>query len=470
VKIRGFTVDLTEVETVLRTLDGVRDAVVVARDEGRKTADLAAFVVPDAGAKLVRSAVRISLLEILPDYMVPAVVVPTPSLPLTPTGKVDQRALSEMASDATTRREPQIEPRDAFESALASIWRDALDLEPLGVRDDFFELGGDSLAAVQIVTRIESELGQAVPTSILYLAPTIEELATRLRTMESVRNESLALPFRAHGSEPPLFAIPGRGGDPIVFSYMARNLGPDRPFYGLATPGLTHQQPIPQTFEELAAIHLESVRAIQPEGPYFLMGVSSGAMVAFELGRQLEALGETVAFLGVLDGWAPGYPEPAPDRPWLHRLGDLGPGRSVILMRKTTLGSTLKQVAKDLGRELACRANEAVGRPLSRSQRHRRIKRRHSRERTCYRPARVQTRVTLFRAADAGMPAHYRHAPLYGWDEFAERGVDVYDFPGGHDDLVYEPTVCLVAKQLDECMAKRGSSSDSSARSPGEVS
>jgi len=464
VKIRGFTVDLTEVETALRAIDGVRDAVVVARDEGRKTADLAAFVVPDAGAKLVRAALRIALLDILPDYMVPAVVVPTLSLPLTPTGKVDHRALSEMASDATDRGAPPTPPRDALESSLARIWREALDLETLGVLDDFYELGGDSLAAVEIVTRIESELGQAVPTSILHLAPTIEELATRLRTMESVRSESLALPFRTHGSEPPLFAIPGRGGDPIVFAYLAQNLEPDRPFYGLATPGLTHQQPIPRTFEELAAIHLEEVRKIQPEGPYFLLGLSSGAMVAFELGRQLEARGETVAFLGSLDGWAPGYPKPHPGRPWLHRLADLGPGRAVILRRKANLGTTLKQMAKDFARELACRANEAVGRPLSRSQRYRRIKRRHSRERTCYRPAPARARVTLFRAADPGVPGQYRHEPLYGWDAFAEGGVDVYDFPGEHDDLVYEPTVCLVAKQLGECMAKSGSSSTSSER------
>lgn len=453
-KIRGFTVDLTEVETALRTLDGVHDAVVVARDEGRKTADLAAFVVPDAGAKLVRSSVRISLLEILPDYMVPAVVVPTPSLPLAPTGKLDHRALAEMASEATARGKPPMEPRDALESALAGIWREELDLETLGILDDFFELGGDSLAAVQIVTRIENELGLAVPTSLLHLAPTVEELATRLRTMESVRSESLAFPFRAHGAEPPLFAIPGRGGDPIVFTYLARNLGPDRPFYGLATPGLTHQQPIPRTFEELAAIHLEEVRKIQPQGPYFLMGLSSGAMVAFELGRQLQARGETVAFLGSLDGWAPGYPPPAPDRPWLHRLGDLGPGRSVILRRKTSLGSMLKQMVKDLGREIACGANEAVGRPLSRTQRYRRIKRRHTRERTRYRPASLPIRVTLFRAADPGVPEQYCREPLYGWDGFAEGGVDVYDFPGEHDDLVYEPTACLVAKQLDECLAK----------------
>jgi amino acid adenylation domain-containing protein len=461
VKIRGFTVDRTEVETALRALEGVRDAVVLARDEGLKTADLVAFAVPDAGAKLVRSALRISLLELLPDYMVPAVVVPTPSLPLTPTGKVDHSALSEMASEATERGAPPTPPRDELESALAGIWREALDLETLGVLDDFYELGGDSLAAVEIVTRIESELGQAVPTTILHLAPTIEELATRLRTMESVRSDSLALPFRAHGSAPPLFAIPGRGGDPIVFAYLAQNLGPDRPFYGLATPGLTHQQPIPRSFEELAAIHLEEVRKIQPEGPYFLLGFSSGAMVAFELGRQLQARGETVAFLGSLDGWAPGFPKPLPGRSWLQRLADLGPGRAVILRRKTGLGTTLKQTLKDLARELACRVEEAVGRPLSRTQRYRRIKRRHTRERTEYRPAPVPTRMTLFRAADPGVPGLYRHEPLYGWDAFAEVGVDVYDFPGEHDDLVYEPTVCLVAKQLDECMAKCGPSSAS---------
>jgi len=470
VKIRGFTVDRAEVEAALRGLEGVHNAVVVARNEGRASADLAAFVVPDDGVKLVRSAVRISLLDVLPSYMVPAVVVPTLSLPLTPTGKLDYGALSELASDATARRGPPLAPRDDLESALFRIWREELELETLGILDDFFELGGDSLAAVQIVTRIESELGQAVPTSILHMAPTIEDLATRLRTIESVRSESLALPFRVHGSEPPIFAVPGRGGDPIVFSYLAKNLGPDRPVYGLATPGLTHEQPIPKTIEKLAEAHLETIREIQPAGPYFLVGFSSGAMVTFELARRIQELGETVAFMGILDGWAPGYPKPSSGRRWYQYLADLGPGHGVILRRQTSAGALLKQILKDFGREVACRASEALGKPLSRTQRYRRIKRRHSRERIRYRPAPLKIRVTLFRAADPRIPEQCRPEPLYGWDAFAEAGVDVHDFPGAtHEDLVYEPTVCLVAKQLDECMARSGAPFGVTAHSPSRV-
>jgi amino acid adenylation domain-containing protein len=453
-KIRGFTVELGEVEAAVRRCEGVRDAVVVVREEGRATADLAAFVVPHDGVKLVRSAVQVALREVLPSYMVPAVVVPTPALPLTATGKVDHRALSQLSSEITASSGPPVAPRDDLESALARIWREELKLETLGVLDDYFALGGDSLAAVKIVTRIESELGQTVPTSILYQAPTVEELATHLRVVASVRSDSLAHPFRVHGSKPPLFAIPGRGGDPIVFAYLAKNLDADRPFYGLATPGLSHQHPIPRSFEALAAVHLKAIREIQPSGPYFLVGLSSGAMVAFELTRQLQQLGETVAFLGSLDGWAPGHPRPAAGRSWFQRLADRGPGRSVILLHRTSAGAVLKQIWKDFRREVGCRAREALGKPLSRTERYRRIKRRHSRERTLYRPDPLNVRITLFRAADPGIPDQYCRAPLYGWDEFCERGVDVHDFPGVHDDLVYEPTVCAVAQQLDECMGK----------------
>jgi surfactin family lipopeptide synthetase A len=401
---------------------------------------------------------------------VPAVVVPTPSLPLTPTGKVDQRALADLALDATSRRGPVLAPRDELESALVGIWRRVLKLEAIGVLDDFFELGGDSLAAVDIVTRIENDLGQAVPTSILHIAPTVEELAARLRTIESVRSESVAHPFRVHGSAPPLFAIPGRGGDPIVFSYLAKNLDADRPFYGLATPGLAHEQPIPKSFEALAAVQLEAIQRIQPSGPYYLVGFSSGAQVAFELTRQIQALGETVAFVGILDGWAPGYPKPSSARRWFHRLADLGPGKSVIVVQQTSALRLFAQIRKDLRRELGCRINEILGRPLSRPERYRRIKRRHSRERIRYRPAPLKIRVTLFRAADPRIPEQCRPEPLYGWDAFAEAGVDVHDFPGAtHEDLVYEPTVCLVAKQLDECMARSGAPSGVTAHSPSRV-
>jgi len=454
VKIRGYTVDLAEVESALRKLAGVREAVVVTREAGSKEADLAAFVVPVEGVTFPRAGLRVALLEVLPEYMVPSVIVPTPSLPLMPTGKLDHGALSEMASQAVVREGPPVEPRDSVESALTRIWREELRPETLGVQDDFFELGGDSLAAIQIVSRIESELGQALPTSILHMAPTIEQLAARLRTMDAVRNETIALPFRVHGSEPPLFAIPGRGGDPIVFSYLARSLSADRPFYGLATPGLARQQPIPRSFEELAAVHREELRRVQPRGPYYLLGFSSGAMVAYELARQLEASGESVALLVSLDGWAPGFPEAAYGGGWLRRLGNVGPARSVILARKAGILSLLVQMGKDIGREIACRFDEVLGKPLSRTQRYRRTKRHHTRQRIRYRPGAVEARLTLFRAADPGIPGGYRREALYGWDRFAAGGVDVYDFPGEHDDLVYEPTVDLVAKQLDECMAK----------------
>lgn len=466
VKIRGFTVDIAEVEAACRNLDGVRDVVVVARDEGRETANLAAFVVPEDDVRLVRSAVQASLLEVLPTYMVPAIVVPIPNLPLTPTGKVDHRALSALASDAVSNRGPLLAPRDELESKLALIWREELKLESLGVLDNFLELGGDSLAAVQIVTRIESEIGHALPTTILLLAPTIEELATRLRTIESVRTESLAFPFRVHGSEPPLFAVPGRGGDPIVFAYLAKHLGPERPFYGLATPGLAHQEAIPKSFEELAAAQLKAIREIQPRGPYSLLGFSSGALVAFELARQLHGLGERVAFLGSLDGWAAGYPKPRPDRGVLQRLAEfLGPGRSVILARQARSGTLLKQIIKDVGREIACRVRELSGEPLSRKQRYRRIKRRHSRQRTEYRPDSLKVRVTLFRAEKSGVPDAHGADPHYGWDDFAGEGVEVHDFQGEHDDLVYEPTVRAVARQLDECMAKPGPASSADGQS-----
>jgi amino acid adenylation domain-containing protein len=456
VKIRGFTVHLSEVEAALRRLDGVREAVVVARDEGRDRTDLAAFVVPDAGVNLARSAVRRALLDQLPSYMVPAVVVPTPALPLTPTGKVDQRALAELASDPSGRCGPPLAPRDDLETALAAIWREALRCESVGVRDDFFELGGDSLAAIEIVTRIENELGQALRTSIFHLAPTVEELAVQLRAIESVRRESVAHPFRVHGSEPPLFAVPGRGGDPIVFSYLAKNLAADRPFYGLATPGLAREQPIPDSFEALAALQLAALREIQPTGPYFLLGFSSGALVAYEIARQVQALGDRVAFLGILDGFAPGHPELAAGRRWFQTLADLGPGRSVVVSRQASARVLFRQVWKDLRQEAASRARERLGRPLSRLERYRRIKRRHTRYRSAYRPGPLAIRATLFRVVDPGIPEHDRRDPRYGWSAFAQGGVEVHELPGSHDGLVYEPAVSDVAKRLDECMARAG--------------
>ena len=263
--------------------------------------------------------------------MVPAVFVPMPSLPLTPTGKVDQRALVDLASDAAGRLCTAARaPRRPRVGARFGIWRqDALKLETVGVLDDFFELGGDSLAAVEIVTRIESDLGQALPTVDPPRGPD-HRRAGSAASDDRVRAQRIRCPPlpRSRKRAAPLFAIPGRGGDPIVFSYLAKNLNADRPFYGLGTPGLSHEQPIFKLLRRSwPRCSSKPSSEIQPSGPYYLVGFSSGALVALELARQIQALGETVAFVGVLDGWAPGYPKASSGRRWFHRLADLGPGK-----------------------------------------------------------------------------------------------------------------------------------------------
>ena len=215
--------------------------------------------------------------------MVPARFQLVDEFPVTATGKIDHRALRAIALTQPSAAEAPLAPRSAVESTLASIWRSEIRLDALGVRDDYFALGGTSLQAVQIMARIEEEFGRELAPSVLFDAPTIEALADLLERDEFDEVGSLVVALRAGGSRPPLFCFPGNGGEPIVFKALVHHLGNDQPCYGVQTPGLVGQRRPPRRIEDYVPAQLAAIREIQPEGPYFFAGFSFGCTVAFEI-------------------------------------------------------------------------------------------------------------------------------------------------------------------------------------------
>ncbi len=306
VKIRGLRIELGEIEAALGAHPSVRDCAVVARPEagGRR---LVAYVVPRRGGEDLHqdlgSDLRSSLRERLPDYMVPAAILFLEALPITPTGKVDRSALLQMGGEETADR-PRVEPRDALELRLAKIWEEVLGVPRVGIRDDFFELGGHSLLAVRLTARIEQELGKALPLTALFEGGTVEKMAALIRDGETGTASAL-VPIQANGTLPPFFCVHPAGGDVLGYAALARHLGPDQPFYGLQSAGLTGGRPLSDV-AEMAAAYLEEVLRVQPRGPYRIGGWSLGGLIAFEMARQLRERGEEVALLAILDG-APEY-------------------------------------------------------------------------------------------------------------------------------------------------------------------
>ncbi|MFC7813261.1 amino acid adenylation domain-containing protein [Streptomyces sp. NPDC057367] len=302
VKIRGFRIELGEVESVLSRCPGVADAVVVAGTNGRGEPCLVGHVTPDRSTGSAHSSrlgvhAREFVSRYLPAHAVPAVVMVAAEFPLSPTGKVDRRALPAPAFDASASR-----PRSPAEAALCTLFADVLGVDEVGPDDGFFDLGGHSLMATTLVSRVRTALGAELGVSALFEAPTPAALARLIggHTTEGGARDVL-LELRGHGSRPPLFCVHPSTGTSWSYAGLLHHLDPGTPLYGLQAPSLSGESVMPQTVEQLAADYVGRIRTVQTRGPYRLLGWSFGGLVAHAIAVQLERDGQQVELLAILD-------------------------------------------------------------------------------------------------------------------------------------------------------------------------
>jgi amino acid adenylation domain-containing protein len=260
VKVRGFRVELGEVEAALAEHPAVLDAVVAARDDAPGGRRLVAYTVAAAGEPAAPAGLRAWLRERLPEYMVPAAFVALDTLPLTPNGKVDRRALPAPAADGFEAGDGHVPPRTATEEAVAASWAEVLGRERVGARDHFFELGGHSLLATQVVSRLRSRFGVELPVRALFEAPTVEGLAERV---DAARHAAVP----GAGVEAPMVPVPRDRPLPLSFAqqrlwFLAR-MDPESAAYNvpgaLRLEGRLDPAVLRRTLRELARRH-ESLR------------------------------------------------------------------------------------------------------------------------------------------------------------------------------------------------------------------
>lgn len=326
VKIRGHRVEIREVETALRNLDDVSEAVVVVlKDEEQQR--LFAFVVARAGRTCAPAALRSQLLARLPEWKIPARFHVVESLPTTLSGKVDRRRLLEQAVRGQAESASALvpgdaeRPRDELEGAIADRWKVVLRCGSIGRTDDFFVVGGDSLQATVLHLEIENLTGFRIPLEALFENPTVSAMARVVRSVresEPARRSDLPavlVPFRKTGALAPLFLVHGRLGRAVVRPEFLEILGSDQPVYGLQAGGLDRGRMKGNTIAEMAREYVTAIRQVQPSGPYFLGGPCAGGVVAIEMANQLRAAGEDVAPLLLFDPPA----NPVGDRPFWSR-------------------------------------------------------------------------------------------------------------------------------------------------------
>ncbi|MBC9909360.1 non-ribosomal peptide synthase/polyketide synthase [Chitinophaga varians] len=308
VKIRGYRIELGEIENALEQCEGVSQAVVVAKGS-TDNKSLIAYVLPDG--TFDRAAIIAYLESKLPDYMVPSLLIKIDKIPVTPNGKVDRKALPD--PDAGTLSEnAYVAPRNETEEVLADIWQQLLEVDQVGVHDDFFALGGHSLLSIRLIAAIRRKLGKEIALSNIFETPTIAGLAASLDTPaageQTATEESHIIPLNKSNSRTTVFIVPGQDGLADGYDELAKGLTASAAVYGIQMPGVMEGERPLYTIAAIAAQNIRWIKALQPHGPYRFIAHSFGAYVLYEMVRQLEAAGETVAFAAILDADAhPGH-------------------------------------------------------------------------------------------------------------------------------------------------------------------
>jgi thioesterase domain-containing protein/aryl carrier-like protein len=313
VKIRGFRIELGEIESALRTHPDVRQAVVIAREDTPGEKHLVGYVVPEHESPNV-SALRSHLKLTLPSYMIPSAIMILETIPLTANGKIDRRSLPSPMSDAALQKAEIVAPRTHVEKQLSEIWEELFETTAIGVHDDFFDLGGHSILAVKMMTRIKRVFGKSLTINALFEAPTIARLASRIGDAGVKLGRHSLVAIQVAGSKPPIYWIPGGAGLGLFrLTHIVTRLGSEQPVYGLGSNYPESLADI-ETVEQRSLKYIELVRSVQPHGPYCFAGFCAGGIVAYEMAQQLTAAGEPVAFVGMINCALPNFPSRAIDR------------------------------------------------------------------------------------------------------------------------------------------------------------
>jgi acetoacetyl-CoA synthetase len=480
--VRGVRVGPAEIYTILADIREISEALAV---EQRAPAEpggsrMVMLVVLRQGRLLdgpLSLRIKKELARRGSPAHVPEIIAQVPELPRTYSGKRSEQAAraalngEEVANLAALanpgcieglRRHPALAlaearalpPEAPFEEQLCAIWEEIFRVAPVGLDDNFFDLGGRSLLAFELVTKIRERLGRELPATMLLHAPTITALAAALREDREPPRFSCVVPLKLGGRDAPLFIVHGFAGNPFELLKIAWAIDADRPIYALQARGLDPRQEPHRRIEDMAEHYIREIGAVQPNGPYWLSGFSSGGLIAYEMARQLRQRGEQIAFVGLLDTLVG------------ERNLPVAPRIGLALSRAAWLGRKVWQLPRDdklpylehiVLLVVDARARWRGWHSARRSAQEERLPAHFLRVRDCgwvafeaYRPSAFPGTVTFFRAM---RPYPLAFDPLPVWRRVA-RTVEIYDVPGTHESLIEEPNVAVLGNLMRRCLER----------------
>ena len=466
VKIRGFRIELGEIEAVLARHESIAQGVVAARDTSSGDKILVAYFESKPGPSPDVTELRNHLKKDLPDYMIPSAFVRMDKFPLTANGKIDRKALPSPDNSRVEVGVDFVAPRDYTEQALAQLWSRVLKVDRVGVRDDFFALGGHSLLALRIVVEIEKQFKRRLPLATLLQSPTVADLADVLRMPEKNPSWASLVRIKPGGARPPLFLMHSHGGNVLEYYPLANLLDPDQPVYGVQALGLDGRIQRNQSVEKIISIYLQEIRILQPRGPYLLGGFCFGGLLALEAARQLNAVGEEVSAVILLQTMHPDAAQfestiPALRRAWYRAAKRIDLERENLAYRG---GSYFHErfgygLAKVWARTaIAVEKLRGNGNADKRENGNNALKPRsmpyilesltleHDRMAEEYEVRPYRGNVILFRASKqlTGLVAD----DSLGWKNVITGNLDICEVPGHQQNILLEPNVSHLAAEL----------------------
>jgi non-ribosomal peptide synthetase component F/thioesterase domain-containing protein len=447
--IRDFPVSAPQVETVLARHPALREVFVGVEPAVTGDAQLVAYVLPHPGQLVTPSQLSGFLKPQLPLYMVPSAFVKLETLPLTPQGWVNRHGLPIPDDDAKllSVTENAGDCRDELDFQLTQIWEAVLGIQGIGIQDNFFDRGGHSLLAVQLFAQIEATFSTQFMLSTLLAAPTIAQQAELIRARGATGKDLLVPLQHGNANTPALFCLYSI----LLYRDLAQHMGPEQTVHGLYLQEevdllLNTDQHSSQPFisiQQIAERYLQKIRTIQPAGPYLLLGLSFGGLIAYEMAQQLHAQGEQVSLLALLDTQTPDSNLKVPwyHRGYIHLLDLLNKGPAYFFDRLRHKTIHFQQIF-------------GHGEPttLSRPTPDPRIQFRRQAARG-YVLSPYPGRITLFRAMETVSKFESTAVdPTLGWGNLAVGGLAIHDIPGNHLSILQKPNVSVLASKLKVCI------------------
>ncbi len=446
VKIRGFRIELGEIEAVLAQYQGMRETAVIAYENHLGGKSLVAYIVLKQEQSLSITDLRHFLKQKLPEYMLPETFVRLEALPLTPNGKIDRHALHAPDSYTNNLEKDCIAPRDFLEFQLVQIWKEVLNVQDIGVKDNFFDLGGNSLLVIRLSAQIQQQFKKNLPLTTLLQHATCEQLSIILRQhVDSLPLSPLVTIQQSHAKKPPMFCVHPDDGNILCYADLAHHLSANQPVYGLQATGLTEEQKPFIRIEDIASQYIKALQTVQAHEPYLIVGWSFGGLVAFEMAQQLQAQGQEVSILALLNTYIPSlafeFLAEQDDLALLidllfknvpcslNHLRRLRPDKQIISVIEQA--KQINLIPLDYGIEQAKRLLQ--------------LYKSHRRFAQNYRPQPYKGRMSFFKASEKTLT--FSQDPTLGWGKLV-KGIEIYEVPGNHHTIIHKPHVQTLAEKL----------------------